>query len=147
MLKHFDAFKGIIKKLLLLLLGLAARDTIAGDNWVWITSSDTKTYEARIGSIGPVYTESGEPAAIVLMRVFEIATGKITFVRHYVRIADCRAGFGKLGEADLSGRASYEAEFVFEGGNVASTIAHTICIGADLLDQEIRTKIAPTLEL
>ena len=142
-----DADEGIIKTILLFLLGLAATDASAGNNWVLITSSDTKTYEARVGSLGSVYTVLGEPAAIFLMRVFEIATGKITFVRHYVRIADCRAGFGKLGEADLSGRVTYEVEFVFDGGNVASTIAQTICIGADLLDQEIRMKIAPKLEL
>ena len=127
-------------------MGLAATDAIAGDNWVLITSSDTKTYEARVGSLGPVYTESGEPAAILWIRVFEIATKKLTFVRHYVRIAHCRAGFGKLGEADLSGRATYETEFVFDGGNVASTIAETICIGADLQAQEIQMKIAPKLE-
>lgn len=127
-------------------MGLATTDAISADYWVLITSSDTKTYEARTGSLGPVYTESGEPAVILLIRVLEIATRKITFVRHYVRIADCRAGFGKLGEADLNGRSIYEAEFVFEGGNVASTIAQTICIGADLQAREMRMKIAPTPE-
>ena len=135
-----------IQKVLLFLLGLVATDAIAGNKWILITSSDAKTYEARVGSLGTVYTESGEPAAILLFRVFAIATKEITFVRYYVRIADCRAGSGKLGEADLSGRAIHEWEFVFDGGNVASTIAQTICIGADLQDQEIRMKITPKLE-
>jgi len=141
-----NAYEGIIKTILLFLLGLAVTDAIAGDNWIFITSSDTKTYEARVGSLQPVFTESGEPAAILLIRVFEIATKKLSFVRHYVRIADCRAGFGKLGEADLSGHATYEAEFVFDGGNVASKIAETICMSAALQTQEIQMKIAPELE-
>ena len=129
------------------MLALAAADAIAGDKWILITSSDTKTYEARVGSLGPVYTESGEPAAIILIRVFEIAPRRLTVVRHYVRIADCRAGFGKLGEADLSGRATHDWEFVFDGGNVASVIAQTICNGANLEAQEIQMKDAPKLEL
>ena len=141
-----DAYEGMIKTILLILLVLAAAAAIAGDKWTLITSSDTKTYEARIGSLRPVFTEAREPAVIILVRVTEFTTRKMTFVRHYVRIADCRAGFGKLGEADLSGRAISEAEFVFDGGNVASTIAQTICIGADLQAQEIQMEIAPKLE-
>jgi len=113
----------MIKTILLILLVLASTAAIAGDNWTLIASGDTKKYEARIGSLRPVFTEAGEPAVIILIRVTEFATRTITFVRHYVRIADCRAGFGKLGQADLSGRAVSEAEFVFDGGNVASTIA------------------------
>jgi hypothetical protein len=136
----------MIKTILSILLVLAAAAAIAKDNWTLITSSDTKKYEARIGSLKPVFTEAGEPAAIILVRVTEFTTREMTFVRHYVRIADCRAGFGKLGEADLSSRATHEAEFVFDGGNVASMIAQTICIGADLQAQEIPMKIAPKLE-
>ena len=83
---------------------------------------------------------------MLLFRVSELAARKITFARYYVRIADCRAGFGKLGATDLSGHATYDAEFVFDGGNVASVIAQTICVGADLQDQEIQMKNAPRLE-
>ena len=133
----------IIKTILLFLLGLAATDAIAGYNWVLITSSDTKTYEARAGSVEYVLTESGEPAILVLFRVSEIATKTITFERHYVRIVDCRAGFGKLGTTDLSGRVTYDADFVFDGGNVSSIIAQAICMAADAPANQIPRNIAP----
>jgi hypothetical protein len=135
----------LTQKLLLYLLGLAATGAIAQDNWVLVTSSATKTYETRAGSLEHVLTDSQEPAVILLFRVTEVATRNITFVRHYVSIADCRAGLGKLGAADLSGHAIYDAFFVFDGGNVASKIAQTICISAALQDQEIPRNVAPTL--
>ena len=128
---------------LLLVFGLTGGYAIADENWTLITTGDTKIFEARIGSLQHVYTGLGEPAAIILCRVIDIATKNVKFARYYVRFADCRAGFGKVGEADLSNRALSEADFVFDGGNVASAIAQTICIGADLQDQEIRMKIVP----
>ena len=135
----------LMQKLLFYLLGLAATGALAGDSWVLVTSSGSKTYEARAGSLEHVLTHTQEPAAILLFRITEAATRNITFVRHYVSIADCRAGFGKLGVADLSGHAIDNAFFAFDGGNVASKIAETICISAALHDQEVPRDIAPTL--
>jgi hypothetical protein len=137
----------MIRIIAFVLCSLATTPAIADDNWTLISKSDSKTYEARIGSLRPIFTASGEPAAIILLRVVDIATKTIRFVKHYVRIADCRLGYGKIGEADLSGRPISENQFVFDGGNVASTIAQTICMGAELLDREMRMEVVPEFEL
>lgn len=115
-------------KLSSLLLFFVASSVLAQENWILISRSKTTTYEARVGSLEHTLTEVGrEPIVALIFRVRDSAKAAVEFEKNYVRLSDCRAGFGKLVTTDLNGRAKYDNDFVFEGGNVASTIAQTLC--------------------
>jgi hypothetical protein len=100
----------------------------AQDNWVLISRAKTVVYEARVGSFERTLTEgTHEPLVTLTFRVRDSRNARIDFEKNYVRLADCEAGFGKLVTTDLNGRAKYDSDFVTDGGNVASTIADTLC--------------------
>lgn len=109
-------------------LSLATTIVFAQGSWVQVSRSSTQVWEARAGSFEYSLTESTrEPIVAMVVRVRDINGGRVEFERNYVRLSHCRAGFGKLVATDLNGRAKYDNDFILDGGNVASSIAETLC--------------------
>jgi hypothetical protein len=101
---------------------------LAQDTWVPVSSTLTHVFEVRAGSFEfAVIERTNEPIAAIIVRARELSSSKLQFEKNYVRLSDCRAGFGKLVATDLNGRAKYDNDFIFDGGNVSSTIAETLC--------------------
>jgi hypothetical protein len=125
-------------------LYLAVSGVYAQDNWVVVSRTSTTIFEARTGSLEHTFTEQNrEPIVALVLRVRNTTTATVEFEKNYVRLADCRAGFGKLVATDLSGRAKYDNEFIFDGGNAASTIAETLCRLAGVSPGSQPSNIAP----
>jgi len=133
-----------LKQLPPLALGMVMVGALAQENWVIVSRSKTMTFEARAGSLEQTLTEgTREPIVTLIFRVRNSAKATVEFEKNYVRLADCRAGFGKLVTTDLNGLAKYDSEFMFDGGNVASTIAQTLCALANISPESRPSNITP----
>jgi hypothetical protein len=117
---------------------LSFTSLVSANDWMFVARSGTSLYEVRAGSFEHVLTAEQDPAAIALFRVsdFDGANKKITFVRLYVRPADCNAGFGKLGGTDVKGNPTDQNDFVIGGGNIASSLAEFICMAESQIQQK-----------
>ena len=91
-------------------------------------------WEAKPGSLERSVTDrSGEPVAVVTLRVRDRWTSRMTFEKNFVRLADCAAGEGKLVTTDLDGRFKYQNNFNLNGGKtIASALAAAICTLVDM---------------
>lgn len=136
-----------IKILLPLLFSLNAAYSLGAEDWTLVTGTDIKVYEARGGSLEFLSINSLEPAAVLSFRITDTSAKTINFVKYIVSLNDCRKGMGRLIATDPSSQPLYQAHFVFDGGNVASKIAQTICISADLVNQENTQHTKHRLEL
>jgi len=114
-----------------------AAHALAADEWTLVTGTEIKTYEARDKSLEFLSINSQEPAAVLLFRITDSSKQSIRFTKYIVSLNDCRQGIGRLIAADASNQPIYQAHFVFEGGNIASRIAQTVCISADLEMKEM----------
>jgi len=102
----------------------------ADETWIQVAapSDGLSVFEAKKGSFERNVTQgSSDPVVAMILRNRSLGGAGITFEKVYVRVRDCRVGSGKLVTTTLDGSAKYENEFVSGGGNVASTIADTLC--------------------
>jgi hypothetical protein len=117
---------------------------LAQDTWIPVSTSLTHVFEARSGSFEVTAIErTGEPIAAIVVRSRELNGSKIQFAMNYVRLSDCRAGFGKLVVTDFNGRIKYDNDFILDGGNVSSGIAEVLCALAATDTKTQPTNIAP----
>ena len=115
-------------KMFLLAATTLATTAFAQQDWVQISTTTKNKFEVRAGSFErSVTTRTGEPIALFIVRISPQGGGRIEFEKNYVKLSDCRTGYGKLVATDLNGRAMYENDFIFGGGTPASTIAQTLC--------------------
>ena len=106
----------------------ATHGATAADAWVPVSESNDMLYEMKSGSVERGTTErSNEPIIAFLVRSRDKKSTSTQFEKNYVKLADCKLGYGKLVTTDLDGKARYSSDFVLDGGNIASTLAGTLC--------------------
>ena len=96
-------------------------------NWNEVAASDAVTYSLKADSYQVGKSIGGAPAVAFIVRARNAKTNEITLNKKYVLVKDCVAGNGKLITTDLDGTFSWETPFAFGAGDVASTIALSIC--------------------
>jgi hypothetical protein len=117
-----------MKRIIAAALALAFAAPVAAQEWVTISSNQSAIYDALAGSLQHSFTaQTKDPIVAVTIRVTVRESRQVLFERNYVRVADCQAGQGKIVTVDLNGRAKYDNDFIFGGGNSASNIARVIC--------------------
>ena len=90
------------------------------------TSKDQKiTFEAKHQSGAFAENKDEEPIVIMDGRI-QSAT-EVSFVRWYVRTAECKLGSGRLVTTYPSGKVIYEMPFTLNGANLADFIAEVLC--------------------
>jgi hypothetical protein len=96
--------------------------------WVRVASTDDYLYAIRKGSFEITKTKAGIPIAVVVLQMTEIKPQTISYLKNYVTKDDCLNGLGKLVALDTTGQYLHENDFVYDGNNVASSIASVICL-------------------
>ena len=51
---------------------------------------------------------------VLTVRERDLGNGQIQFRKNYVRLSDCRAGYGSLATTDLNGRVLYQNDFILQ---------------------------------
>ncbi|WP_139213441.1 hypothetical protein [Pseudomonas sp. ok266] len=128
------------KKRLVFLVGamfpLLSYSASAEKNWIGLATSDDGTkWEAKTGSFEFSKNKSDVPIAVIAGRMVSAKPSKIDLNKWYVSAGDCKSKMGKLVTLSVSGEYKFENDFLFESGNVASSIAKFIC---DVADQAIK---------
>ncbi len=74
------------------------------------------------------FTENRANSKIVLVTSALVQDGAINYSGRYVRVNECKAGFGTLFTVNFAGEVEYSNDFVIDGQNtVADTIAAVLC--------------------
>ena len=116
---------------------VATANVSAAESWVKVSESKETVYDVKAGSLERTATDRGnEPIIAFLVRSKDKKSGTTEFEKNYVKLSDCKVGYGKLVTTDLNGKAKYSSDFVLDGGNVASTLAGTLCSLAVYKDPE-----------
>jgi hypothetical protein len=109
---------------MLLLLPLAGQ---AQQDWIPIAETDETLWHVRPGSLELSRTKGQVPIALVVGRISSRKTQQISLYKWYVSMADCQREMGKLVTLNVDGSYAFENDFVFGSGNVASSMAESIC--------------------
>lgn len=96
-------------------------------NWQQVEeSSSGDRFDMDVESAGYATNKGGEDMAHVVGRM-TLANGDTSFYVWYVKLAECPRGYGNLVILDLDGAFLARKPFVFDGGNVAASIATRLC--------------------
>lgn len=114
-----------MKSLALIALFLATQAHAAGD-WLLVAESDIAKSYVKVGSIELGLNDSNEP---IVFGTFRLVTKQrqVLLGREYVKLADCRRGYGKLVSTTLDGTYQFQNDFIFDGENVAAEKAQLLC--------------------
>jgi hypothetical protein len=121
---------------LALLAPVGSRAAQSGD-WTQFGYTDTTVYYARNGSFALERTQGGVEVASMLVQIYDKTTTSESYVKWYVSIADCNAGYGKLVTIDTHGNYLYQNDFVLSGDSIGSTGADILC---SLYRQQLKVK-------
>lgn len=130
----------VYKRCLVVLAGamfpLLSYSASAEKGWISLAlSDDGSKWEARVGSFEFSKNKRDVPIAVLAGRVVSTKPSKIDLHKWYVSAGDCKEKMGTLVTLSVSGEYQFENDFLFESGNVASSIAKFIC---DVADQAIK---------
>ena len=99
----------------------------ADSGWIQVAETDDVQWHFQPGSLSFNKNKGGTAIALVVGKTTSKRSRKIELYKWYVAGADCRRKMGKLVALDINDSFSYENEFVFGSGSVASALAETIC--------------------
>jgi len=110
-------------------------------DWINIsTSKDDTTWDIKPGSFEFSKTKAGVPIALVVGRTKNPDTSQISLYKWYVTINDCKKQMGSIVSLNIDGTYFHENEFVFGSGNIASSLAETICSVAEYSEKRASEK-------
>lgn len=110
-----------------LVLALLALQAHAQQDWIRIAETDETMWHVRPGSLEISRTKGQVPIALVVGRISSRKNQQISLYKWYVSMADCQREMGKLVTLNVDGSYAFENDFVFGSGNVASSMAESIC--------------------
>lgn len=115
--------KGLIGGLFL----LASCASVMADDWVNVAASDESIFSIQKGSGAVTKNKGGEGIYVVVGRITQVKTTKITLSKWYVKESDCLNKQGQLVTLSLGGEYQFENDFVIGSGSIASSTAEFIC--------------------
>ena len=131
-------------KLLLAAITLTICSFSAYSQTEWILVENSKKndmrWEAKPGSLEFSKTKGGTPIVAVIGKTTNTKTSSIELYKWYVSADDCGRKMGKVVSLKISGEFSFENDFVFDSGTIASGLAEFICGVADYAISEQRKK-------
>lgn len=124
------------------ILTLCAVTTVqAQTEWIDIASNnENMKWAVQAGSLDFSKTRGGVAIAVMIGRIIDPRTSNIILYKWYVSASDCQRKMGKVVTLDISGEYQYENDFVMGSGNIASSMAETICGVADYIISEKNKK-------
>jgi hypothetical protein len=117
----------IARKLYAAALLLGITQASAQTDWIKIAEADETSWYVKPGSLEVAKTKGQVPIVVVIGRVVDSETKQVNLYKWYVSIADCQRELGKVVSLKIDGAYSFENDFVFGSGNVASAMAQSIC--------------------
>jgi hypothetical protein len=106
------------------------------NDWIVLGETDRMVWEGRAGTRDFDKNRGGEPIITAAGRTREKVSNRISFVRWYARVDDCRLQYGKLVTTDMGGTFLREADFVLGGGTIASSLAEVLCHAVSETDRK-----------
>ena len=124
------------------IITIISTSIFAESEWVNIAaSSDYNTeWDALAGSLEFSKTKGGTPIALLVGRVTTKNTSKIELYKWYVSSADCKRKMGKIVSLGIDGDFKFENDFVFGSGNIATSMAESVCGAAEYNLRETNNK-------
>ncbi len=113
------------------MLVLISTSAAAQTAWINIAKSNEGIWDAQPGSLEFSKTKGDIFIAVVVGRITDPKTSKISLYKWYVSASDCKAKMGKVVTLDISGEYKFENDFVFGSGSIATSMAELICGAAD----------------
>lgn len=108
---------------------LISTNLIAQDGWTVIAATTGNKYV--ISGLNKSYTlgtnKKGEEIAVITTKSNDKVDNKVTLNKKYVRTRDCIYKQGKIVTLTMDGEFSYENDFIFGAGSIATSIAELIC--------------------
>lgn len=118
-----------MNKRTLILTALLATSAHAEGDWIEIARlEDGTNWSFRKDSFEFSKNKSGDSIALVIGKHVSPQSGKVFLQKYYVTAKDCARKIGKLVTLNIDGTYEFENDFAFEAGNVASSMAETICL-------------------
>lgn len=112
----------------MLIQALTAPVVFAANDWTQIaTSDDGIVYSVQNGSFGVGSTNADGDVVYLVGRIYNPHSSTIQLKKWYVSIDDCAARRGEINVSDMDGTFNGNTDFVEGSGNIASSIAETVC--------------------
>ena len=102
-------------------------DTQSDLGWIRVAETDDSMWHVQPGSLTFNKNKGGTAIALVVGKITNRRSRQIELYKWYVAGADCRRKMGKVVALNINDSFQFENDFVFGSGNVASTLAETIC--------------------
>ena len=101
--------------------------SVVAQDWIKITESDGNRYDGKAGTREFSTNRAGKQIITAFGRTYAKSDKKYDFVRWYVTVEDCKAGYGKLVTLKMNGDFWFDNDFVENGGTVGSRVAEILC--------------------
>ena len=99
----------------------------AQEEWIEVAKSSASSFSIKLSTLTFKRNKAEEAIVVGVGRSVDIKTRAVVIEQWYVRTDDCDAELGKLVTLSTDGTYLYENDFVFDGGNVASAKAESLC--------------------
>jgi hypothetical protein len=111
-----------------------ATGAVAEDGWTNISVSEKNRirYDVKKGSFDVTTTKGGVSIAVVVGRISDPKSSKVSVYKWYVPLKACVDKFGTVVSLNMAGEYQFENDFVFDSGNIAAAMGETICAVAEL---------------
>ncbi|MBT9571076.1 MAG: hypothetical protein IV106_08205 [Pseudomonas umsongensis] len=103
---------------------------ISNIGWTDIGSVDEYRYQIQDGSFRFDKNSNGTALAVVIGRRIITTSQDILLLQWSVSAQDCVNERGSITVYDVNGNPSFQNDFVFGGGTLASIVAETVCAAA-----------------
>lgn len=101
--------------------------------WITYGTANGMTFQMKTGSFGPGYDLENREIIGGFGRVSREGINQVEILQIYVTLEDCRKKIGTLYAANAQGVPVLKADFMNEGGTVASNMADSLCAVASAM--------------
>ncbi|WP_115085321.1 hypothetical protein [Pseudomonas wadenswilerensis] len=104
-----------------------SQQIIDSGQWIDFGGSNEMSFQLKKGSFRFDQDKGGVFVAVALGRILDQSNGQVSAIQFYVTAQECVNERGSLVMTDVQGAALNQFDFLFDAGNIASSIAQTIC--------------------
>ncbi|HEN8712340.1 TPA: hypothetical protein U8203_002779 [Pseudomonas putida] len=117
-----------------------SKPVIDSGQWIDFGGGNGMSFQLKKGSFRFDQDKGGVVVAVALGRILDQSNGQVSAIQFYVKAQECVNERGSLVMTDVQGAALNQFDFLFDAGNIASSIAETICAVAYEKAAEIQQK-------